>query len=54
MDQEKKHFQLFVIGGGSGGLSCARAAAGLGAKVGLADLLSLPLQEQNGVLEELV
>ena len=39
MDQEKKHFQLFVIGGGSGGLSCARAAAALGVKVGLADFV---------------
>ncbi len=28
-----------MIGGGSGGLSCARAAAGLGAKVGLADFV---------------
>lgn len=39
MDQENKHFQLFVIGGGSGGLSCARSAASLGAKVGLADFV---------------
>lgn len=42
MDQEKsdqKHFDLFVIGGGSGGLSCARNAAALGAKVGLADFV---------------
>ena len=33
----KKHFNLFVIGGGSGGLACSRASAALGAKVGLAD-----------------
>ena len=36
---ENKHFQLFVIGGGSGGLSCSRAAAALGATVGLADFV---------------
>jgi len=43
MDQETnskpKHFDLFVIGGGSGGLSCARNAAAHGAKVGLADFV---------------
>lgn len=39
MDQENRHFDLFVIGGGSGGLSCARAAAALGKKVGLADFV---------------
>lgn len=32
-------FQLFVIGGGSGGLSAARNAAGIGVKVGLADFV---------------
>nr|WEU39069.1 thioredoxin glutathione reductase [Cryptocaryon irritans] len=32
-------FDLFVIGGGSGGLSCARKAAELGKKVGLADFV---------------
>ena len=32
-------FQLFVIGGGSGGLSAARTAAGLGVKVALADFV---------------
>ena len=30
-------FDLFVIGGGSGGVRCARIAAGLGAKVGVAE-----------------
>ena len=39
MDQEKKHYDFFVIGGGSGGLSSARAAAALGASVGLADFV---------------
>ncbi|PHJ19140.1 glutathione reductase [Cystoisospora suis] len=33
----KKHFDLFVIGGGSGGIACARRAASYNAKVGLAD-----------------
>ena len=32
-------FDLFVIGGGSGGLACSRAAASYGAKVGLADFV---------------
>lgn len=39
MDQEKKHYQFFVIGGGSGGLASARAAAALKVKVGLADFV---------------
>jgi glutathione reductase (NADPH) len=30
-------FDLFVIGGGSGGVRCARIAAGLGARVGVAE-----------------
>ncbi len=30
-------FDLFVIGGGSGGVRCARIAAGLGARVGIAE-----------------
>jgi glutathione reductase (NADPH) len=30
-------FDLFVIGGGSGGVRCARVAAGLGARVGVAE-----------------
>lgn len=38
MDQ-KFDFDLFVIGGGSGGLACSRAAASYGAKVGLADFV---------------
>lgn len=33
------NYQLFVIGGGSGGLSAARNAAALGVKVGLADFV---------------
>ena len=32
-----KHYDLFVIGGGSGGVRAARVAAQLGAKVGLAE-----------------
>ena len=32
-------YDLFVIGGGSGGLACAQAAAKYGAKVGLADFV---------------
>lgn len=39
MDQEKKHYDYFVIGGGSGGLASARAAAVLNKKVGLADFV---------------
>jgi thioredoxin reductase (NADPH) len=43
MDKEKssggKHYDFFVIGGGSGGLACARSAAALGVKVGLADFV---------------
>ena len=31
------HYDLLVIGGGSGGVACARASAALGAKVGLAE-----------------
>ena len=31
------HYDLFVIGGGSGGVACARSSAALGAKVGLAE-----------------
>lgn len=31
------HYHLFVIGGGSGGVACARTSAALGAKVGLAE-----------------
>ena len=38
MDQ-KFDFDLFVIGGGSGGLACSRAASSYGAKVGLADFV---------------
>lgn len=32
------HYDLFVIGGGSGGVACGRRAAGYGAKVGLAEV----------------
>ena len=38
MEQEFD-YGLFVIGGGSGGLACAKAAATLGIKVGLADFV---------------
>lgn len=31
------HFDLFVIGGGSGGVACARRSASYGAKVGIAE-----------------
>lgn len=31
------HYDLFVIGGGSGGVACARTSAAFGAKVGLAE-----------------
>lgn len=37
--KKKKVFDFFVIGGGSGGLSSAKMAASLGAKVGLADFV---------------
>jgi len=32
-----QHYDLFVIGAGSGGVACARASAALGAKVGIAE-----------------
>ncbi len=32
------HYDLFVIGGGSGGVACARTSAALGARVGLAEV----------------
>ena len=38
MEQEFQ-YDLFVIGGGSGGISCARTAAALGVRVGLADFV---------------
>jgi pyruvate/2-oxoglutarate dehydrogenase complex dihydrolipoamide dehydrogenase (E3) component len=37
--EQKFNFDLFVIGGGSGGLACSRAAASYGARVGLADFV---------------
>ena len=41
MEIESKYdYDLFVIGGGSGGLSAAKRAAKLGAKVGLADFVN--------------
>jgi len=36
---ESYDFDLFVIGGGSGGLAAGKQAAGLGAKVGIADFV---------------
>lgn len=38
MDPEYR-YDYFVIGGGSGGLASAKAAAKLGAKVGIADFV---------------
>lgn len=38
MEQEYT-FDLYVIGGGSGGLACAKAAKSYGARVGLADFV---------------
>ncbi len=35
-----KHYDLIVIGGGSGGIACARQAAKLNAKVALLDYVS--------------
>ena len=35
------HYDLFVIGGGSGGVACARTSAAFGAKVGLAEVSRL-------------
>jgi thioredoxin reductase (NADPH) len=39
-DEAVYDFDLFVIGGGSGGLACAKQAASLGVKVGLADFVT--------------
>ncbi len=36
---KSKHFDLFIIGGGSGGLALSREARWLGARVGLADFV---------------
>ena len=38
--EEEFQYDYFVIGGGSGGLASASAAAALGAKVGLADYVT--------------
>ena len=38
--EESKEFDLFVIGGGSGGLAAAKEAQKFGAKVGLADFVT--------------
>jgi thioredoxin reductase (NADPH) len=37
--QHTYDFDLFVIGGGSGGLACAKVANDCGAKVGVADFV---------------
>ena len=37
--EEEYMYDLFVIGGGSGGLAAAKEAANLGAKVALADFV---------------
>jgi len=39
VEQAIKHYDLFVIGGGSGGLSAASEATALGKKVGIADFV---------------
>jgi len=39
MEVDSYDYDLFVIGGGSGGISAARAAANLGKKVALADFV---------------
>ena len=39
-DSEPEHFDLVVIGGGSGGLACAKEAAGLGAKTAVLDYVT--------------
>lgn len=38
-DGEKYEYDLVVIGGGSGGLACAKEAAALGAKVAVLDFV---------------
>lgn len=38
-DTRKYDYDLYVIGGGSGGLAASKEAADLGAKVGLADFV---------------
>lgn len=40
-EQEKSHFDLLVIGGGSGGIASARRAAGYGAKVAVVEYKAL-------------
>jgi thioredoxin reductase (NADPH) len=37
--QHEYDFDIFVIGGGSGGLACAKVARELGAKTGVADFV---------------
>ncbi len=46
MEQEYT-FDLYVIGGGSGGLACAKAAKFYGARVGLADFVKPSPQGTN-------
>ncbi len=61
MDQEFE-YDIFVIGGGSGGLSCSKAAAALGKRVAMADFVKpspvginiIECKEVNGDQEELV
>lgn len=42
--EKELRFDLFVIGGSSAALSCARSAASLGARVGLADFVKPSLR----------
>ena len=39
MEKNSFDFDLFVIGGGSGGLACAKEAAKFGVKVAVADFV---------------
>lgn len=44
---EKYDYDLIVIGGGSGGLSCSKAASSLGAKVALFDFVKPSTQGRS-------
>lgn len=46
-------YDLIVIGGGSGGLACSKAAAGLGAKVAVLDFVKpTPIGTTWGILKQ--
>jgi thioredoxin reductase (NADPH) len=40
VEEQKFDYDLFVIGGGSGGLACAKEAGDLNQKVGLCDFVT--------------